>query len=153
MSDLSPVPVSVSHLFWSVLAVHISHSFQRNSGIQANHQKGNPSVWCLEETISTNQITVMKEHNQQLKEKLFLGFFYFLWKILPGLKKERNQIWNKSGLLSSKEISSRSRLNNLLLTFAVKKNLRESTRSFIPTVQLATRQRSCGSSWRTSQSV
>ena len=50
---------------------------------------------------------------KKLKAELFLGFFYFLWKILPGLKKERNQIWNKSGLLSSKEISSRSRHFNL----------------------------------------
>ena len=37
VSALPLVPVSLSHLFWSVLAVHISHSFQGNSPVQADH--------------------------------------------------------------------------------------------------------------------
>ena len=93
------------------------------------------------------------EEPTTIKQKIFSECFYFLLKILQRLKEERNQNWDKSDLLFSKRFSCRSINYNLISTIAVMNNLRESTRSFIQTVPLATTRRGCGSSWRRSPPV
>ena len=57
------------------------------------------------------------------KTQIFPEFSYFLWKILPKLKEERNQNWNKSDLLSSKEIFVQVPLMTYNMAFCSKEQL------------------------------